>query len=330
MGWKGAMPDERQGLIVLVAPSKDTVEQLLNYRTEDSYHLFSGIRGFSAIFAVFRQSLKYQLHRGIIVEGPFTFAYGRANGKPLWLHWLRYQLQDAAYIKQIDSVFAIGDKAQKFFKSLNQRWNVYPFSYCTKSIDIPMVAQEGPLKVCFVGSLSVRKNVMMLLRALNSRQLTSENIQLTLYGDGPERKSLEAYTAQHHLQNVTFAGTQQNADVPYRLAQQDVLVLPSIHDGWGAVVNEALQQGCYVVCTNTCGAASLLTDPSRGCVVRNGDSTDLARRLQQCVADIDQLRAGRAARKQWAENHIDGRTIAHYMVDCLSTGKQDTVPVPWK
>ena len=48
------------------------------------------------------------------------------------------------------------------------------------------------------------------------------------------------------------------------MRQCDLLVLPSLFDGWGAVVNEALQAGMRVLCSTACGAASLLDGRQRG------------------------------------------------------------------
>lgn len=44
----------------------------------------------------------------------------------------------------------------------------------------------------------------------------------------------------------------------------DVLVLPSRYDGWGAVINEALQRGLYVICSNRCGAKALVVNDKIG------------------------------------------------------------------
>jgi glycosyltransferase involved in cell wall biosynthesis len=328
MGWERTLPHMGNGFAVFIAPDEENVDALLRYRISDSYHLFSGIRGFDSVFSVFRKSLKYRLHRGVITEAPYTFAMGISQGKPLWLHWLRYQVQDFQYLRQVEMVFAIGESAQRFFQTLNHKWTVFPFIYCTKAPKIPIVNIAGPLRVCFVGALSVRKNVMMLLKAINIPQIGQNRLQLTIFGDGPERKKLETYVVRHQLNNVVFVGTQRNDAVPIHLANQDILVLPSIHDGWGAVVNEALQQGCYVICTDSCGASALLSEHSRGCVISR-KTTELTQCLLQCIGDKESLRENRAQRKQWADTHIDGGTIAHYMVDCLSRREQTSSVLPW-
>ena len=84
-------------------------------------------------------SLKYDVKRGMISERPDTFKYGLANGKPLWLHRIRFFIQDRSYARHIQYVFAMGDDAVSYFRSVWKSWEVFPFAYCTdrlKNIDI--------------------------------------------------------------------------------------------------------------------------------------------------------------------------------------------------
>ena len=106
--------------------------------------------------------------------------------------------------------------------------------------------------------------------------------------------------------------------IPDYLYNSDVLVLPSLYDGWGAVVNEALQAGCYVICSDACGACMLLINNSKlGIVFKAGSDTALADCMKYVNTHLDEIRANREYRINWAETHIGGPTIARYLVDCL-------------
>ena len=103
------------------------------------------------------------------------------------------------------------------------------------------------------------------------------------------------------------------------MQEADVLILPSVYDGWGAVVNEALQVGCYVICSDACGASDLMKKESRlGKVFRRGDEQALADCISWCNTHIKEIREDFDFRKQWAEEHISGKAVAKYMVECLS------------
>ena len=154
-----------------------------------------------------------------------------------------------------------------------------------------------------------------------------KSIDLELIGDGSERAKLEEYCKEHNLDCVKFLGTQKQNDVPKLLSSRDVLVLPSIYDGWGAVVNEGLQQGLYMICSDKCGAKDLLLDPRCGVVFHGGDTKDLAEKLKYVNDNIDTIRADKQWRKEWAERCISGEAIAKYMVDCLLNVEKSE---PWK
>lgn len=305
-------------------PDETTIHDILGQDERESVHLFSGIRAFSFVFRTFKESLKYKVRRGVITERPNTYAFGCANGKPLWLHWLRWKIQDGRFLHSINCVFAMGEIASHFFARVNSQWEVYPFGYCTYLGSASDTVQDAVnkakcMQVAFVGSLSRRKSVDKLLIS-TTLVLSSNNgeIALSIIGDGPERQRLEQLVEKKEVKNVHFLGTQKQSDIPALLSSQDVLVLPSIYDGWGAVVNEALQQGLYVICSDKCGAQDLLKGNSFcGGVFRAGNAEDLAEKLGFALKHLDDIRADRESRRSWARNCISGKTMAHYMVDCL-------------
>lgn len=330
MGWTFGDYTGLDRCEIHIAPSHDTIEHIFNERKNESVHLFSGIRGFAFVYDAFVRSLKYNgLHRSMITERPNTFAFGRANGKPLWLHWLRWKLQDGKNMKAVESVFAMGEDAARFFQSVNNDWKVFPFGYCTSAKNYAEgSAMTGGPRISFVGSLSWRKSVdTLLISTMLAIKFGIKSFDVELIGDGPERKKLEEYCQQYNLDCVKFLGTQKQDDVPRLLASRDVLVLPSIYDGWGAVVNEGLQQGLYVICSDKCGAKDLLLDSRIGAVFHGGDAKDLAEKLKYVSDNIDNIRDDKQWRKDWASRCISGEVMAKYMVDCLCGIKTSE---PWK
>ena len=66
-------------------------------------------------------SMKYNLHRGMITERPntYNFKWNIRNGKPYWMHRLRFMIQDRKYAKKMEHVFAMGSEAVDYFNSEN-------------------------------------------------------------------------------------------------------------------------------------------------------------------------------------------------------------------
>ena len=107
MGWELGCYPQIEKCSIIISPNNDKIRALFNMREADSWHLFSGIHGFPFIFHCFKISLVYNIKRGIVTECPYTYAFGSNNGKPLWLHSIRFFLQDYKYAKYIDKVFAL-------------------------------------------------------------------------------------------------------------------------------------------------------------------------------------------------------------------------------
>ena len=320
MGWNSRQLLEGTSIRFLFRPSDEELGKIL--RSERVVALFTGIRADKDVFRWFKLSLSFSVKRGIITEAPLIY------GNPLPFHCIRFLLQDYDYVKSIHYIFAIGSLAVRYYAFWSRQWKVFPFAYCTEGEGEELwmfpASQSCSLKLLFVGSLDKRKNVGIVLRALLS--LRNRNLSFDIIGDGPERKCLEDYVKGQHAQRIVFHGKMPMKQVYDRMSQYDILILPSRYDGWGAVVNEALQRGLYVICSDKCGAKDLLEDERCGCVFKSGDIRQLAGILQQCSEHIAEIRADRQFRLDWAKRCISGKVIARYMVDCLSG---NSVHKPW-
>lgn len=322
MGWQVNSSLDLLSCEIIVNPSENDIECLLSERENDSWHLFSGIRGFKFVFDVFKKSLNYSVKRGIITERPNTFFCGNANGKPLWLHKMRFFLQDYKYISSIKVIFAIGDDAVNYYKSLSSKWRVVPFCYVTEICNDDLVEVGGEIRFGFVGSLSWWKAPMNILKAI-------KNVDCKLYyvGNGPLLDDLKKYAASKKISKVWFYGNVPNVEVIKILNKIDVLVLPSIYDGWGAVVNEALCQGCFVICSDKCGAKDLIEKDFCGMVYRSNRVDELRSCIVKCVSKINSIRTMRFKRRTIMRERLNEKRIAKYMIDVLTC---ESVSVPWK
>ena len=317
MGWNVPQISKNSKMEVFINPSVATIKSLFSEAPQESWHLFSGIRGFKFVFKALKISIAYNINRGLITECPNTYAFGLANGKPLWLHKIRFCIQDRKYAKHIKKVYAIGDKANNYFSSVCSHWEVTPFSYCTEFSNIILHKNEGNLKTCFVGSLEKWKSPMSIVRVLASQSESIKNIEHKFIGKGSEYRRLIKYISEKEIKKIDFLGTINNSELNVVFSKQDLLILPSIYDGWGAVVNEALQAGLYVICSDACGASALLHDSRCGYVFKAGDLKELENHLIWCSKNVETIRSNRAFRMDWAKKSISGQSISEYMIETL-------------
>ena len=232
---------------------------------------------------------------------------------PLWQHSLRFALKDWKYVKHFNYLLVMGDEFVNYYRFWSKRWKVLPFIYCTewKERTLPVPITEK-LKVLYVGSFSDRKNVVAMFSILSQKS----ELELGLVGDGEKRTLIETMNKEAKAKVILY-GMQPMNRISEIMQQYDVLVLPSKHDGWGAVVNEALTMGLYVVTSNHCGASYLLKDRQQGIVFNLESSSSLNNVIDTCIANRDWIRKTVNERIAWSKDHISCKAVAHYFMQNL-------------
>ena len=277
MGWDGNEYINLPSINVIIKPIDNQIKNIL-YENK-CVCLFSGLRADKLIFKWFKLSLSYDIKRYIISEPPFIY------NKPLILHYIRFYLFDYKYIKYINGVFAIGDLAYKYYSNISKKWNVYPFQYVTESLNRYKPIPKGNVKFIFVGSLIKRKNVKIILKAIKG----INNTNLTIIGNGPMYKSLKESADKNNIK-INFLGYQKQNKILDYLQEHDILILPSLYDGWGAVVNEAMTLGLYVIVSNNCGSKALIRDKIQGEIFNYKSHQKLKEIINNCINSIDSIR----------------------------------------
>jgi len=137
-------------------------------------------------------------------------------------------------------------------------------------------ALQGKKVFLFVGRLTEVKNVALLIDAFATLQKQEKEMALCLVGDGNLKETLERQAASLGCENVLFAGYvgfPQNVEY-YKMA--DVFVLPSLHEPWGLVVNEAMIMGLPVIASSKVGCRKdLVVEGKNGFVFEDGNVEEL-------------------------------------------------------
>jgi glycosyltransferase involved in cell wall biosynthesis len=186
-------------------------------------------------------------------------------------------------LRSARGVLAIGRRAQHTFDELlGGRVPVLDFPYVCDidrylAIERPARDPAAPFTLLFCGQLIQRKGVDVLAAAFPRALAEEPRLRLLLAGEGPERAALERALPTGRFE---LRGHVAWELLPNLYAEADALVLPSRHDGWGLVVNEALAAGLPVVASTEVGAAQdLVTEGENGLLVAPADAARLAAAL---------------------------------------------------
>jgi glycosyltransferase involved in cell wall biosynthesis len=111
----------------------------------------------------------------------------------------------------------------------------------------------------FLGRLIDEKNLRFLINIFNDLP----DYNLTIIGNGYLKNKLEATSNK----NIKFCGHIENSLLSKLFNDQNFLILPSISETWGLVVEEALYFNTPVIISKNCGASELILDGSNGLVI---------------------------------------------------------------
>lgn len=177
-------------------------------------------------------------------------------------------------------------------------------------------ADDQPETIVAVGRLSREKGHGVLLRAMRGVLDQCPGARLVICGEGEEENKLRAQArALGIARAVEFAGFW--ADVRPLLAAASVFAMPSLSEGFGVAVLEAMAMGKPVVAANVGGLPESVVQDETGLLVPPGDADALAEALIALLRDPARARAmGRAglarARAQFDRPRAIERMLALY------------------
>lgn len=304
-GWK--IPDYGKSEIV-VSPGLDKLNYLLSIK--NAVHTFSGVGSYKLIHWVFKEAINRRLRVGIMSESFNT------NGVKGRVRLLKHFFLLKRYGKNVNFVLAIGNKAKSYFKFLRYpSYNTYDWGYFTEMKDMPLEEEYnegGKPKLIFIGSIDERKNILNLVKAC----LEIENLyeSFTIIGGG--EKNEELLQLIKNKRKIKFLGQISNDEVYLHLRNSDLCILPSLFDGWGAVVNESLMVGVPVIASTNCGASILLDGKVRG----NTFSIEADNLLEVLNEWLNKGKVSSKVKRDissWSRERVSGSAAAKYFVNVM-------------
>lgn len=167
------------------------------------------------------------------------------------------------------------------------------------------------LKVLFVGGLSQRKGIANLFEAVKGLE---DRVELTIVGN----KAADCEELDRALSLHRWIPSLPHNEVLNLMRTHDLFVFPSLFEGFGLVITEAMSQGTPVITTErTCGP-DLISEGENGWLTPAGDSDSLREKIVQILKHPDVLEfAGRhalttAASRPWSDY---GKEVAEYLLD---------------
>lgn len=177
---------------------------------------------------------------------------------------------------------------------------------------------DRKIKALYVGGLSQRKGISYIFEACAAYK---DYVDLTVVGKGGDgcRALAEA------LKSVTYIPTLPHDEILRLMSECDVLLFPSLFEGFGLVITEAMSQGTPVITTDrTCGP-DIITSGKDGWIVDSGSAEPIKCLLESFVANPGVLEhVGReamltASKRPWSKYEEEmANSIESFLNDELS------------
>ncbi|WP_161597207.1 glycosyltransferase family 4 protein [Dyadobacter flavalbus] len=292
---------------------KDIIDQ---NKSSDCIHIFSGIAAFENVQKAFIHAIKNNCRTGIFTE-PLDFR--GLKGK---LRQLRGYYHKFLYSSSIEFILPTGKNGISQFENWGYKKDIiFEWAYTVENsaVDINMQDlghQETRFKLMFAGSLIHRKGYDILINALG--KINHDFIADFYCLKENEIKSGKIIELESGLHGkLSLLAFLSNKDLRSKMNDYDLFVLPSRHDGWGAVVCESLMEGTPVLVSKFCGSSSIMENSNTGKVLQSLDENDLADQIDYYLKAGKLTIQQRVKNRNWAQKNISGIAMAAYFQEIV-------------
>ncbi|MGZ3756188.1 MAG: glycosyltransferase family 4 protein [Mucilaginibacter sp.] len=173
------------------------------------------------------------------------------------------------------------------------------------------LSAKRPLKLLFVGGLSQRKGIANLFEAVS---IFGSHVELTIVGNKvvQECRALDEALAKHSW--IPGAPHQEILNI---MQQHDVLIFPSLFEGFGLVITEAMAQGTPVITTERTAGPDVISDGENGWLIEAGSTDQLRQTIEKLLLQPELLKsAGKAAMESAKKRPWD--VYAHELLNAIT------------
>jgi len=294
---------------LIVNPDNEIIDSLFANKTD--IHIFSGMSAYPLVYKAFKKAVRNNYRIGLLSE-PINL--DGIKGK---LKLLRGILQRIKYNKSIDFIAATGNMGVNTYKWFGYPQNkIHQWGYFVelKVTDTRQLKRDN--RLIFVGNLNHNKQIFPLVKLFVENNGFKFDY-FDILGSGPLGDEIENYLMSTKFNDrVKLHGRLSSYKTHDLISKSSLLILPSLSDGWGVVVNEALLNGTPVIASSKVGANILLKD-GRGDIFEVGNMNQLKELLvkwsnkeitQQVYDNI----------KSWSENSISTKSAAKYFTEIIN------------
>ena len=212
--------------------------------------------------------VSFEMSERWLKRGLFSLFSPRLIRNQWFYHTLFY---DKPLYKLCTSGFAAAD--QKRMLSFRGRCYKWGYFINSKGDLTGNILDKDKVRLLWCARFLKLKHPELAIKLVKRLLLRGYNVQLDMYGDGPQRDKMINLVKHLGLEsNITIPGAIPNTQVIKEMKEHDIFLFTSNrYEGWGVVANEAMLNGCLLVASNAIGSTPfLIKHQETGIVFRSG------------------------------------------------------------
>lgn len=200
----------------------------------------------------------------------------------------KYVIRNCDYIVTVSK--KLKEKTRKIENKIKRISTIYNGANSEKFRPVIMDIAEKKIGITkkdkvilYIGNLIPIKGVNNLLEAFARLLEDTERNDLTLFCIGDGKVKHELIQLSRFLQvedKVSFFGERPHDEIPFWLNIADMLVLPSLSEGFPVIIPEAMMCGVFIIATDVGGVSEAIIDKVTGLLVKPNDIDFLFKALK--------------------------------------------------
>lgn len=175
------------------------------------------------------------------------------------------------------------------------RGKCYKWGYFTKveDLDIDSVISSRQNSICrmmWCSRFIKLKHPELPILLAQKLKMKGYHFIIDMFGSGDMYNDAKELTLRLNVQDVVhFRGSIPNQDVLNEMKQHHIFLFTSDrNEGWGAVLNEAMSNGCAVIASSEIGSVPfLINDGQNGCVFKANEIDSLVEKAELLLSDVE-------------------------------------------
>ena len=200
--------------------------------------------------------------------------------------YVRYQWRQRSLLLCAGAYAAYDYSRSRTFLNRCYKWGYFPEA---KTFDIhALIADKQPRSLLWCGRLIDWKHPEIAVQVAARLKQDGCRFSLDIIGSGAMEQTLAAMIEQNGLQHeVRLLGSMPPQETRRHMERAEIMLLTSDRqEGWGAVLNEAMNSGCAVAASSAMGAAPfLIEDGTNGLLCRPENTDDFYGAVKRLLAD---------------------------------------------